>query len=179
MTRLAALALALAVAGCAHSSPVADFTLQSSDGAPWSLAGQRGKAVILTFGYTHCTDTCPLTLAKLGRTLQALGPRSRDVEVAFVTVDPARDKPALLRGYLQSFGDGFVGLTGTPQQIQAVEKAYHVWAQPIPGKHGNDNYDDAHSSAIYFIDANGTVTALLDGSDSVDALTQAARRMLG
>jgi protein SCO1/2 len=168
------LLLVLAVAGCARGNAAADFTLQDAGGAPWSLAAQRGKAVVLTFGYTHCTDTCPATLAKLAQATRALGTRAADVEVAFVTVDPQRDTPAILRAYLQKFDPRFVGLTGTPQQVAAVEQAYHVWAQRIPGKRGNDNYDDAHSSAIFFIDARGNTTALHDGNDSVDVLTRAA-----
>ena len=72
------------------------------------LSSQRGKAVVMAFGYTHCADTCPLTLAKLVKAKAALGTRAGNVEIAFVTVDPRRDTPAALHGFLQKFGDGVV-----------------------------------------------------------------------
>jgi len=178
MRRLLAISLALAFAGCARGNPVADFTLQDGGASPWSLSAQRGKAVVLTFGYTHCTDTCPLTLAKLVRAVRTLGPRASDVEVVFVTVDPQRDTLPVLHAYLRKFDPGFEGLTGTPQQIASVERDYHVWAQRIPGKRGNDNYDDAHSSAIFFIDTRGNLSSLHDGGDSVEELAGAARAAL-
>ena len=174
-----AISLALAFAGCAPGNPAADFTLQNDGASPWSLSAQRGKAVVLTFGYTHCTDTCPLTLAKISKAIRSLGPRASDVEVAFVTVDPQRDTPPVLRAYLQRFGAGIAGLTGTPQQVAAVEQSYHVWAQRVPGKRGNDNYDDAHSSGIFFIDTHGNLSSLHDGDDSVEELARAARAALG
>jgi protein SCO1/2 len=179
MRRLLAISLALAFAGCSPGRPVADFTLQNDVASPWSLSAQRGRAVVLTFGYTHCTDTCPSTLAKISTALRTLGPRASDVEVVFITVDPQRDTPAVLRAYLQRFGSGIVGLTGSPQQVAEVEQAYHVWAQRIPGKRGNDDYDDAHSSVIYFIDTHGNLSSLHDGTDSVADLTLAARTALG
>jgi protein SCO1 len=179
MRRLLAISLALAFVGCARGNPAADFTLQSDESAPWSLSAQHGKAVVLTFGYTHCADTCPLTLAKLAKAKERLGPRADDVEIAFVTVDPQRDTPAALRAFLQKVGGGFVGLTGTPQQIDTVEQAYHVWAQRVPGKHGGDDYDDAHASAIFFIDTRGNVSSLHDDSDSIEDLSRAAGNAIG
>jgi protein SCO1 len=179
MRRLLAISLALAFAGCSPGHPVADFTLQNDGASPWSLSAQRGKAVVLTFGYTHCMDTCPLTLAKIAQAIRTLGPRANDVDVVFVTVDPQRDTPAVLRAYLQRFGGSFVGLTGSPEQIAAIEQSYHVWAQRIPGKRGNDNYDDAHSSAIFFIDTHGNLSSLHDQGDSVQELARAAQAALG
>lgn len=179
MRRLLAISLALAFAGCARGNPAADFTLQTDESAPWSLSAQHGKAVVMTFGYTHCADTCPLTLAKLAKAKAALGGRAAGVEIAFVTVDPHRDTPAVLHAFLQKLGGGFVGLTGTPQQIDGVEQAYHVWAQRVPGRRGGDDYDDAHASAIFFIDTRGNVSSLHDDSDSVEELSRAAGNALG
>ncbi len=73
MRRLLAISLALAFAGCARGNPAADFTLQTDESAPWSLSAQHGKAVVVSFGYTHCADTCPLTLVKLAKARAALG----------------------------------------------------------------------------------------------------------
>lgn len=173
---IAVIALAFEVSGCAGGSRAAPFLLHDDVGRPWSLAAQRGKGIALTFGYTHCRDTCPLVLGKLARALQIAGPQAQNIEVVFITVDPERDTPAALRAYLRDFGSEFVGLTGTHSQIEAVERSYHVWAERIPGRRGNDDYDDAHSSTIFLIDPHGNIASLHDPDDSVADL---ARGMQG
>jgi protein SCO1 len=178
MRRFLGLLLALVLAACARGNPAADFTLTSDSGSPWSLSAQRGKPVALTFGYTHCTDTCPLTLAKLARATRSLGPRGNDVEIVFVTVDPQRDTPAVLGAFLRQFGPGFTGLTGTLEQVTSVEQAYHVWGQRVPGRPGSPDYDEAHGSAIFFIDRDGRVRGIHDAGDSIQVLSQAAGELL-
>lgn len=148
----------------AHAAP--DFTLVAGDGKPWRLADQHGKTVVLFFGYTHCPDTCPATLAKVSQAV-ADAKASGTSAIAFVTVDPERDTPAVLARYVKQFDGPVVGLSGTRPQIEAVERSYHEWAQKIPGKHGNDNYDDAHSSTIFLIDRDGDERVIHDPTDSV------------
>jgi protein SCO1 len=168
----APLALVLAGAlltGCAHPGVSApDFTLTSDTGTPWTLSAQHGKAVALFFGFTHCTDTCPDTLAKLGASLRAAHASAADAEIAFVTIDPQRDTPAVMHAYIKRFpGAPIVGLTGTPAQIAAVEHDYHVWSQKIPAKHGgSDNYDEAHSAFTFLIDRNGNQRMIHSDDDS-------------
>ncbi len=181
---LAALSLGLLLAACAGrgwSAP--DFTLRDDGGRAWTLSQQRGKVVLLTFGFTHCTDTCPATLAKLEHLTLGLGQESNQVEIAFVTVDPQRDAPAAMHRFLmriaQPGGGRLVGLTGTPAQIGAVERAYHVWSQKIPGRHGYDDYDEAHTAVIYVIDARGRIRGLHDDDDSEQSLNAALRQVLG
>ena len=169
---------ALILAGCAHAASAPDFTLRADSGNAWNLSAQRGKTVLLTFGFTHCADTCPATLAKLAHLTQRLGSRGSRSVIAFVTVDPKRDTPHALHVYLQRFrpesGSPIVGLTGTQPQIDAVEQAYHVWAQRIPGRHGRPNeYDEAHSAVIYFIDGNGRIRSLHDDDDADAVLAHA------
>ena len=179
--RPAVLAMLLAaLAGCAAAGPRApDFTLRDDGGRPWSLSAQRGKAVLLTFGFTHCADTCPATLAKLGHLARALGPRGADLALVFVTVDPQRDTPPELHAFVGRFDGPIVGLTGTSEQIDAVENAYHVWAQRIPCKHPSGGYDVAHSTAIYFIDRSGRIRDLREDDDPQAVLDRAAREVLG
>jgi protein SCO1 len=172
------------LAGCAARGGITsapDFTLTSSStGQPWALSAQRGKTVLLTFGFTHCADTCPATLAKLARLTRALGPRGRDVEIAMVTVDPRRDTPPVLHAFVSRFDGPIVGLTGNPTAVAKVEAAYHVWAQPVPGKNGRrqrGSYDVAHTAAIYLIDAAGRIRGLHEDDDSEAALTQAVREV--
>jgi protein SCO1 len=181
---LVVLPLGLALAACAGggwSAP--DFTLHDDGGRTWTLSQQRGDVVLLTFGFTHCTDTCPTTLAKLEHLTQKLGRQSNQVEVAFVTVDPQRDTAAVMHRFLARFtqpgGSRLVGLTGSPSQIATVERAYHVWSQKIPGRHGYDNYDEAHTAVIYVIDAGGRIRGLHDDDDSEQSLSAAVRQVLG
>lgn len=172
--------LAPLLAGCAQGRSAPDFMLTDDNGQSWNLSAQHGKTVLLTFGFTHCVDTCPATLAKLARLSGAFGSRAKDIEIAFVTVDPQRDTPSALHRYLTRFDtDRIVGLTGTLSQIETVENAYHVWAQKIPGKRGTGNYDEAHSAVIYFIDANGRIRSLHDDDDSSATLGNAMRAALG
>src|SRR5579862_4108253 len=159
-----AFALVAAFGGCArHGASAPDFTLRDDAGQTWALSSQRGKAVLLTFGFTHCADTCPATIAKLVRLSDGLGARAGDVEIVMVTVDPQRDTPPAMHRFLARFDSPrVVGLTGSPAQIDAVERAYHVWAQRIPGAHGAAAYDVAHSAVIFFVDRNGHIAAIRD-----------------
>jgi protein SCO1/2 len=146
-----------------------DFTLEDQYGHTWTLSQQHGRTVALMFGYTHCTDTCPLMMAKLGDAARRTkGP----VTVAFVTVDPQRDTSPALRKYLQPFEHGVTvaGLTGPAPQIQDAMRSYHIWVQKIPGRHGNDDYDDAHSDAIYLIDRDGNERVVHSSTSSVAAI---------
>lgn len=164
--------LALLVAGCSRYPAAPDFTLTDQHGASWSLSGQHGKTVALFFGFTHCPDTCPTTLAKLGKAIGS----NPSAEIAFVTVDPQRDTPAVMNAYLKRFGGApIVGLTGTAAQIAAVERSYHVWSQKIPGKRGADDYDEAHISTVFFIDAAGRQRSIADQTDSVAQLASNVR----
>lgn len=173
---LAGAVIAFAVlAGCSRLPASPDFTLTDQTGKPWSLSEQRGTPVELFFGFTHCVDTCPQTLAKLARaTTQA----HSNAEIVFVTVDPERDSPPVLARFLGRFsGTRIVGLTGTPQQISSVERRYHVYAQKLPGKPGSNDYDEAHIATVFLIDADGVQRKLADTSDDVSQLADDVRRI--
>jgi protein SCO1 len=175
LARVLAVALVLLLGSCS-SGTAPNFRLTDDTGASWTLAGQQGKTVVLTFGFTHCTDTCPATLAKLTRLAGTVDAQGHSVEIVFVTVDPGRDTPRVLHRFLTHFNTGathVTGLTGSPPQIDSVERAYHVWAQRIPGSRAS--YDVAHSAVIYFIDPAGRIRALHDDDDP-DAVLSAALR---
>jgi protein SCO1 len=149
------------------NAPAPDFTLTSDAGTPWTLSHQRGQVVALFFGFTHCTDTCPDTLAKLNAVVRraASGRGGSAAEIAFVTIDPARDTPAVMRAYVQRFpGSNIVGLTGTQAQIDAVMHSYNVWTQREPGK--GDDYDEDHSAFTFLIDRNGNERVLHNDDDA-------------
>lgn len=166
----------MALAGCARGYAAPALELVDDRGRTWALQDQRGGTVVL-FGYAHCEETCPLTLAELAKALKDAGPSSGSTQVAFITVDPQRDTPPVLHAWLSKFGPQFVGLTGTAAQIASVERAYHVYAQKLPSRHGGYGYDEAHSSTLFFIDRNRRVVSLHDPSDSPRELADALRQL--
>jgi protein SCO1 len=167
---------AASAAACSAGERAPDFSLRDDGGSPWTLAQQRGKAVLLTFGFTHCADTCPATVAKLARLGGVVRGGPQNVEVAFVTVDPSRDTVSAMHRFVLRFsGAGkapVVGLTGTPAQIEAVKREYHVWSAPA-------GRDIAHTAVIFLIDPQGRIWGLRDDDDSEAALAHAVREMLG
>jgi protein SCO1/2 len=152
------------------------FTLTDQTGKLWNLADQRGKTVALFFGYTHCPDTCPATLAKLANAVRDAKAGDKAV-IAFVTVDPERDTPTVLGAFVKKFNGPIVALTGTRAQIEATERSYHQWAQKIPGKHGNDDYDDSHSATIFLIDRTGNERVIHDPDDTVGSIATDIRTL--
>jgi protein SCO1 len=135
-----------------------DFSLQGSDGRELRISRFRGKVVLLAFGYTSCSEVCPVTLATFAQARRKLGAAAADVQVVYVTVDPQRDVPERLEKFLGSFDSTFVGGTGTEAQLAAVRKQYGVTARKIPYE---DSYTYAHSSFTYLIDRSGRIRALM------------------
>lgn len=151
---------------------IASSAVAPSDiGGPFHLVDQSGAAVdqgvlrgrwsAVFFGYTYCPDVCPTTLAALGQTVGDLGPDASRFQVVFITVDPARDTPAALKAYLASatFPRGVRGLTGSPEQIAAVARAYHVYYQKVPQ---GASYSMDHSAVVYLMDPQGRFIRPLD-----------------
>ncbi len=127
------------------------FALQQADGKTVTDKDLLGHPYLVYFGYTHCPDVCPTTLAQISDVLAKLP--EKPVRVLFVTVDPERDTAKLMGDYVSSFDPRIVGLSGSMQQIEAVEKAYRVYARKAPGKDGDYTMD--HSSVVYLMDRNG------------------------
>jgi len=126
-----------------------NFTLTDTSGRRYNLRSQTvGKLTYLYFGYTHCPDVCPTTMSDLATAIRSQPPAIRNrIRVVFVTVDPKRDTPTVLRQFLNHFSRTFVGLTGSPHQLQTAEAAAGLPATPIPtGKH--TNYGVTHSSFL-------------------------------
>ncbi|HEU4373576.1 MAG TPA: SCO family protein [Telluria sp.] len=135
--------------------------LRAADGSAFDLAKYRGKVVVLEFGFTRCTEVCPVSLAALAQARKLLGAAAADVQVVFVTVDPARDTGAVLRAYMANFDPSFIGLTGTQQQVDAVLKAYGISATKKMVDGSKTDYTMHHSSYLYFIDRRGMLRALM------------------
>ncbi|CAE6733653.1 hypothetical protein R75465_01923 [Paraburkholderia aspalathi] len=164
-----ALGGALLVAGCGKQPPAfqnlditgntqfgSDFSLPDTTGQVRTMADYKGKVVVLFFGYTHCPDVCPTTMAELSQALQQLGPEdAKRVQVLFVTVDPDRDTPALLGQYVPAFNPTFVGLRPADQaQLTKITKDFRVYYAKVPGKTA-DSYTMDHTAASYVFDPDG------------------------
>jgi protein SCO1/2 len=139
--------------------------LASAIGGPFELVDQEGRTVterdlkghptLLFFGFTHCPDICPTTLFEVSEVFRALGEK-QNVAGYFVTVDPERDKPDVLKNYLQSFDPRMRGLSGSPEAVAAMLKAYRVYAKKVPTE---GDYTMDHSALVYLMDKDGRFVA--------------------
>jgi protein SCO1/2 len=150
------------------------FALTTTEGAAVTEQSYRGKWLAVYFGYTFCPDVCPTTLMELGGAFKVLGSRADAAQFIFVTVDPQRDKPAVLAEYLKSFDPRFVGLTGSPAQIAAAARSFNVFYERNETDDGSYTYD--HSSFIYLVDPGGK---LAKGLTSDRSSKQIAADLLG
>ncbi|WAC75818.1 SCO family protein [Roseateles sp. SL47] len=132
------------------------FALPDIDGKMRSLEDFKGKVVVVFFGYTQCPDVCPTTMAELAQVKKALGPDGDRVQGIFITVDPERDKPELLKAYLASFDPSFVALRGNAEQIKETAKEFKVYYAQMPGK-TPDSYTVDHTAASFLFDPQGRV----------------------
>ena len=152
------------------------FALIDQDGAPVTEAMLKGKWSAVFFGYTFCPDVCPLTLQNLARTKALLGNKAKDLQIVFITVDPARDTPAALKAYLASngFPKNVIGLTGAPEAIEKAEKAYRVSAVKTGS---GDTYAYSHTSLVYPMNPEGQfavpLTAGMTAQQNADQIRQA------
>jgi protein SCO1/2 len=130
-----------------------DFTLTNQDNQPFRLQDVRGRPALLFFGYTSCPDMCPMTMSRINAALKDVGSRSHEVATLFVSVDPARDTPQVLKAYVGSFSTPVIALTGAEADVARVASAYHASYQTIST--GTPNYLVNHTSAIFLIDRKG------------------------
>ena len=176
------LAIGLLLSGCQRNAPLPfkltdisghmpalDFKLTNDQDKAVSGADYRGKVVLLYFGYTHCPDVCPLTLAQLHVVMQRLGKLADGARILFVSVDPTRDTPPVLHAYVNAFDPRAVGLTGDPRVVEALVKRYRSSFTREPAS-SDGNYEVSHSSAIYIFDRGGNARALSTPTDTQDDL---------
>jgi protein SCO1/2 len=135
--------------------PAPDFTLTDQNGNAFTLSSTRGKVVLLYFGYTSCPDVCPMTLVDLAAVRANLGDAAREVQVIFVTVDPARDTEQVLKKYVTAFDESFMGLRGTDDITKSVAGAFGAKYKKTSLPNSALGYAMDHSAFIYVIDRNG------------------------
>ncbi|MDR7422104.1 MAG: SCO family protein [Armatimonadota bacterium] len=135
--------------------PVPALTLSDQHGRPFNLAEQRGRVVLIFFGYTRCPDVCPLTLGIFRQVAEGLGPDAARVRFVFVTVDPEIDTPAFLDRYLRLFNPEFVGLAGPPDALAATYRFFGAAFEKVPVPGSAAGYLMAHSTHVPVIDRQG------------------------
>ena len=181
------LALALCLAACSRepswhatnitgSMPRLEFQMtRAGDDSPVSAATYRGKVVLLYFGYTHCPDICPTTLANLSDALKRLGPRASDVRVLFVTVDPDRDMSKVLGEYVTAFAPEIDGLRGSDDALASLARRYRV-AYSVMKEKGA--YNVMHSEAVFFFDRHGCARLVTTSTENTSDIAYDVRHLL-
>jgi protein SCO1/2 len=153
-----------------------ELRLTGHDGKPRSLADFRGKILVVAFGFTHCPDVCPTTLADLASARKQLGEAAGQVQVVFVTVDPKRDTPQLLAQYVPAFDPTFIGLYGDAAATAKVTKDFHVYAQERAVPEGGYTVD--HSAQSFVFDREGHVRLLISPGTAPMAIASDLRVLL-
>lgn len=149
-----------------ETGPAPAFALVDHHGRPATLESYRGHPVLLFFGYTHCPDICPLTLARLQRSVRAAGRPGEDVRILLVTNDPERDTPPVLRSYVSKFGPQVVGLTGDSASMARAMAGYGAYTMPAEAGHAHGGAPARpamipHSSVVYGIDRQGRLRVVI------------------
>ena len=129
------------------------FSLTDQDGKTITDADMKGHPFIVFFGFTHCPDVCPTTLYDLSQALNGLGDDTKNIPALFVTVDPERDTPEVMKRYVSNFNPDIRGVTGEPAAIQAMVKAYRGYAKKVPTEDGDYTMD--HTAVVYLMGADG------------------------
>ena len=152
------------------------FTLTDQNGQTVTEAALQGHPTAMFFGYTFCPDVCPTTLFEMTGWLDKLGPDADRLKVYFVTVDPARDTQEALAEYLSAFDPRISGLTGTPEAVSEIIKAYRVYAREVPLDSGGYIMD--HTATIYLLDSESVFTGTIDYHEDPDTALAKLRRLI-
>lgn len=142
-------------------APATEINLTDNNGKPFALSGLRGKVVLLYFGYTNCPDECPLTMAHIKQAFDILGNKSKDVQVIMVSTDPVRDTQQALKDFMAKFDPTFLGLTGTPAELQKAWQDYGVTVE---------NNGETHSTFLYVIDQAGNIRETFQPDTQPDSI---------
>lgn len=152
------------------------FQLIDQDGRTVTDADFKGKPLLVFFGYTHCPDVCPTTLFELSEVMRKLGPEADKVNAVFVTVDPERDTPAVMKDYMSSFDPHVHGLTGDNEAIAKVLRQYRVYAKKAPQPNGDYAMD--HTAIVYLMDKDGRFVAPFNAGRKVEDAAADLRRYI-
>ena len=191
ITLLVTLFLAFTLSGCERGASTPTFTATDITGASFArdfkltdhngqvrtLSDFRGKLVALFFGYTHCPDVCPTTMTDFAAAVKTMGQKADKVQVLFVTVDPERDTPALLKQYVPGFNQTFLGLRPTPEELKLLTAEYKVVHQKNPGLEKGEYLMD-HSAGTYIYDTQGRLRLLMPYGSSAQVIARDLETLL-
>ena len=135
------------------------FTLTASTGKPFSSAELNGKPAAVFFGFTHCPDVCPTTIARLTKLRRELGKGDDALSIVFITVDPERDTPSDVDTYIKLYDSPVIGLTGTPAQIEQVKKQFGIYSRKVDQPGGSYSVD--HTATVILLDRRGQFSSTL------------------
>lgn len=136
--------------------PAANFELTRSNGEIFRMSDQRGRIILLFFGYTTCPDVCPVTLAEMNQVMKQLGADSKNIQVVFVSVDPKRDTPEKAQDYASHFNPAFIGLSGSQAELEPIWQAYSIFREEVPTDSAI-GYSVDHTARLNLIDAEGSL----------------------
>ena len=153
------------------------LSLPDQDGNLRTLADFKGKVVVVFFGYTQCPDVCPTTMAELAQVKKTLGAQGDKLQGIFVSVDPERDTPQLLKAYMANFDPSFVALRGTPEQTAAAAKEFRVFYGKVPGR-TEGSYTIDHTAGSYLFDAQGRLRVFVRYGGGAEPLTADLKTLL-
>jgi protein SCO1/2 len=185
----AAAAAAAALTACGEKKPqfsavdltgadyAKDFSLPDTSGKTRTLQDFRGKAVVVFFGYTQCPDVCPTTMAEIAQAKKLLGPDGDKVQAVFITIDPERDTPELLKAYAANFGPDFVALRGSPEQTAETAKDFKIYYKKVEGK-APGSYTMDHSAASFVFDPKGRLRLYTRYGTGAQALADDLKQLL-
>jgi protein SCO1/2 len=154
-----------------------DFSLTDADGKLRTLADFKGKVVVLFFGYAQCPDVCPTTMSEMAQVKQQLGADGDKLQVLFVTVDPERDTPAVMKAYMGAFDPAFVALIPTPEQLPALAKDFKAYYKKVEGKTPT-SYSMDHSAASFVYDTEGRLRLYARYGAGVPAMVSDLKALL-
>ena len=161
----------------AEAKPYATpFELTDQNGKTVTEQNLLGKPSAWFFGFTHCPDVCPTALAEMAQVLTELGPDADKLTVVFVSVDPARDTPALLKDYVAYFDERIVALTGDEQQLHQMTKARYIYYKKVGD---GDSYEMDHTAGVQLVHADGRFFGTLDSHEAADVRLRKVRRLIG
>jgi protein SCO1 len=151
------------------------FTLTGTDGKPFASSRLNGRPAAIFFGFTHCPDVCPTTLARLAKLRKQLGKGDDALSIVFVSVDPERDTPAELGTYVQLFDTPVIGLTGSPAQVEQVKKQFGIYSRKVEQPGGGYSVD--HTASVMLLDKNGQFVATLSPEEGDQVALEKLKRI--
>jgi protein SCO1 len=170
------------LSGSGGNNPISiggPFTLEDGAGKAVTDRDFRGKYMLVYFGYTFCPDVCPTTLNAVADAMDKLGIASSHIQPVFITVDPKRDTPAVVKQYAAAFGPAILGLTGTPDQIAQAAKEYRVYYAEHRTGPGPNDYAMDHSSVLYLMGPDGAFIAPVRADQSGDEIAANLKKLMG